>query len=173
VHYPPRAVNRRRLTYTSDCYQIRGKVWFFMTSAASAMPCWSATPASPNRPRSGCGNLRAEAGIVCLRWVPSWSATSRNSPRCPPRNLDKVAGNGDNPLFPLDDGDPYGTRTRVFAVRGRRPRPLDEGASADAKARIYGRAGPSSRWRGNQAASASAASSASRCSACWRAHISA
>src|SRR3982751_5401605 len=25
-------------------------------------------------------------------------------------------------------GDPYGTRTRVFAVRGRRPRPLDEGA---------------------------------------------
>ena len=27
-------------------------------------------------------------------------------------------------------GDPYGTRTRVFAVRGRRPRPLDEGAIA-------------------------------------------
>src|SRR5688500_19949304 len=26
------------------------------------------------------------------------------------------------------DGDPYGTRTRVFAVRGRRPGPLDEGA---------------------------------------------
>src|SRR5687767_4939752 len=26
-------------------------------------------------------------------------------------------------------GDPYGTRTRVFAVRGRRPRPLDEGAA--------------------------------------------
>jgi hypothetical protein len=26
-------------------------------------------------------------------------------------------------------GDPYGTRTRVFAVRGRRPRPLDEGAN--------------------------------------------
>ena len=25
-------------------------------------------------------------------------------------------------------GDPYGTRTRVFAVRGRRPGPLDEGA---------------------------------------------
>ena len=25
-------------------------------------------------------------------------------------------------------GDPYGTRTRVFAVKGRRPRPLDEGA---------------------------------------------
>jgi hypothetical protein len=25
-------------------------------------------------------------------------------------------------------GDPYGNRTRVFAVRGRRPRPLDEGA---------------------------------------------
>ena len=29
------------------------------------------------------------------------------------------------------NGDPYGTRTRVFAVRGRRPRPLDEGASAE------------------------------------------
>jgi hypothetical protein len=28
-------------------------------------------------------------------------------------------------------GDPYGTRTRVFAVRGRRPRPLDEGANAE------------------------------------------
>ena len=28
----------------------------------------------------------------------------------------------------LRAGDPYGTRTRVFAVRGRRPRPLDEGA---------------------------------------------
>ena len=26
-------------------------------------------------------------------------------------------------------GDPYGTRTRVFAVKGRRPRPLDEGAT--------------------------------------------
>ena len=25
-------------------------------------------------------------------------------------------------------GDPYGNRTRVFAVKGRRPRPLDEGA---------------------------------------------
>ena len=25
-------------------------------------------------------------------------------------------------------GDPYGTRTRVSAVKGRRPRPLDEGA---------------------------------------------
>src|SRR5438445_7493184 len=28
----------------------------------------------------------------------------------------------------LENGDPYGTRTRVFAVRGRRPGPLDEGA---------------------------------------------
>ena len=26
------------------------------------------------------------------------------------------------------DGDPYGTRTRVAGVRGRSPRPLDEGA---------------------------------------------
>ena len=31
--------------------------------------------------------------------------------------------------LPRDDGDPYGNRTRVFAVRGRRPRPLDEGAA--------------------------------------------
>ena len=30
----------------------------------------------------------------------------------------------------LRPGDPYGTRTRVFAVRGRRPGPLDEGAFA-------------------------------------------
>ena len=28
-------------------------------------------------------------------------------------------------------GDPYGTRTRVFAVRGRRPRPLDEGRNGN------------------------------------------
>ena len=27
------------------------------------------------------------------------------------------------------NGDPYGTRTRVTGVRGRRPRPLDEGAT--------------------------------------------
>ncbi len=31
----------------------------------------------------------------------------------------------------LMNGDPYGTRTRVFAVKGRRPRPLDEGASSE------------------------------------------
>ena len=29
---------------------------------------------------------------------------------------------------PERTGDPYGTRTRVSAVKGRRPRPLDEGA---------------------------------------------
>lgn len=40
-------------------------------------------------------------------------------------------------------GDPYGTRTRVFAVRGRRPRPLDEGAVKRRPA-LYGRAGPPS-----------------------------
>src|SRR3546814_7287887 len=28
----------------------------------------------------------------------------------------------------LQDGDPYGNRTRVSAVKGPRPRPLDEGA---------------------------------------------
>ena len=31
-------------------------------------------------------------------------------------------------------GDPYGTRTRVSAVKGRRPRPLDEGAKISARA---------------------------------------
>ncbi|CAL7962517.1 hypothetical protein GAMM_30066 [Gammaproteobacteria bacterium] len=30
--------------------------------------------------------------------------------------------------FPYLIGAPYGTRTHVFAVRGRRPRPLDEGS---------------------------------------------
>ena len=30
-----------------------------------------------------------------------------------------------------DKGDPYGTRTRVAAVKGRCPRPLDEGASCE------------------------------------------
>src|SRR4028118_2137578 len=42
------------------------------------------------------------------------------------------------------DGDPYGTRTRVFAVRGRRPRPLDEGATA----RRSGRGAPHMGARG-------------------------
>ena len=31
-------------------------------------------------------------------------------------------------------GDPYGTRTRVSAVKGRRPRPLDEGAKISTRA---------------------------------------
>ena len=30
----------------------------------------------------------------------------------------------------LIEGDPYGTRTRVAAVKGQCPRPLDEGAMA-------------------------------------------
>jgi hypothetical protein len=39
-------------------------------------------------------------------------------------------------------GDPYGTRTRVFAVRGRRPRPLDEGAvRLSARGHMAGRGG--------------------------------
>ena len=33
-------------------------------------------------------------------------------------------------------GDPYGTRTRVYGVRGRRPRPLDEGAVLEARRTI-------------------------------------
>src|SRR3546814_7879069 len=41
----------------------------------------------------------------------------------------------------INAGDPNGTRTRVFAVKGRRPRPLDDGA-----ARV--RRGPLSRWGG-------------------------
>ena len=40
-----------------------------------------------------------------------------------------------------DAGDPYGTRTRVFAVRGRRPGPLDDGAVARGSAHIVGAAG--------------------------------
>src|SRR3546814_18276420 len=38
-------------------------------------------------------------------------------------------------------GDPNGTRTRVFAVKGRRPRPLDDGA-------VRLRPGPLSRMDG-------------------------
>ena len=34
-------------------------------------------------------------------------------------------------------GDPYGTRTRVFAVRGRRPGPLDEGAPCEASGHMW------------------------------------
>src|SRR3546814_7290097 len=43
----------------------------------------------------------------------------------------------------INAGDPNGTRTRVFAVKGRRPRPLDDGA-----ARV--RRGPLSRWGGTR-----------------------
>src|SRR5687768_10563609 len=42
-------------------------------------------------------------------------------------------------------GDPYGTRTRVFAVRGRRPRPLDEGAAKACGSAHMGREGALSR----------------------------
>src|SRR4051812_33664068 len=39
-------------------------------------------------------------------------------------------------------GDPNGTRTRVFAVKGRRPRPLDDGAdAADRRLRQAARGG--------------------------------
>ena len=34
------------------------------------------------------------------------------------------------------DGDPNGTRTRVFAVKGRRPRPLDDGAARKRRAAL-------------------------------------
>lgn len=44
-------------------------------------------------------------------------------------------------------GDPYGTRTRVFAVRGRRPRPLDEGAVRGGGARLRGGGGGVKRER--------------------------
>lgn len=39
-------------------------------------------------------------------------------------------GHGDRAIQKTPDfiGAPYGTRTRVFAVRGRRPGPLDEGS---------------------------------------------
>src|SRR6476469_2058722 len=36
----------------------------------------------------------------------------------------------------LDRGDPNGTRTRVFAVKGRRPRPLDDGAAPRSGVRV-------------------------------------
>ena len=40
---------------------------------------------------------------------------------------------GKSTRYPVG-GDPYGTRTRVSAVKGRRPRPLDEGAKISARA---------------------------------------
>jgi hypothetical protein len=51
-------------------------------------------------------------------------------------------------------GAPKGTRTPVFAVRGRRPRPLDDGSnrSRGASPTIYigaGKSGKSSTWRTN------------------------
>ena len=64
----------------------------------------------------------------------------------------------------ISTGDPYGTRTRVFAVRGRRPGPLDEGT-------VWRRGADIGGGHARQAASVSA--SAAACSACWRAHISA
>ena len=45
-------------------------------------------------------------------------------------------------------GDPYGTRTRVFAVRGRRPGPLDEGANGASERAICGQTGRASTIAG-------------------------
>jgi hypothetical protein len=36
-----------------------------------------------------------------------------------------------NQIDNKNPGAPYGTRTRVFAVRGRRPGPLDEGSKGE------------------------------------------
>ena len=38
----------------------------------------------------------------------------------------------------VESGTPYGTRTRVSAVKGRRPRPLDEGRSLSVSRFIWG-----------------------------------
>ena len=40
------------------------------------------------------------------------------------KSIRKMFSNKNNDL----DGDPYGIRTRVAAVKGRCPKPLDEGA---------------------------------------------
>src|SRR5688500_13943817 len=53
-------------------------------------------------------------------------------------------------ILSRDDGDPYGTRTRVFAVRGRRPRPLDEGAAARSADGAYGGGAPAVKERGRR-----------------------
>src|SRR5687768_8430980 len=42
----------------------------------------------------------------------------------------------------LDYGDPYGNRTRVSAVKGPRPGPLDEGAAKGPEGSLRARAGP-------------------------------
>ena len=80
--------------------------------------------------------------IVSRTWPSSGSRARRRSCRC---RCSKA--------ILVWDGDPNGTRTRVFAVKGRRPRPLDDGAAQEAdcplrKARpLVNLRHSSSRWQ--------------------------
>ncbi len=84
--------------------------------------------------------------------VPQWDfprcgpvsrAASRNRSGSPNRSENRATSGGNLTIpeasKPEPCGDPYGTRTRVFAVRGRRPGPLDEGASASRAGHMWAR----------------------------------
>ena len=65
------------------------------------------------------------------RLQPAASKASTATPSVAmPAHLPAVAPkpSSQRPFSPVLLGDPNGTRTRVFAVKGRRPRPLDDGA---------------------------------------------
>ena len=72
---------------------------------------------------------RGLADATLARIIARFSARkTRNLPNPPAWNLSYSPESCRNLRFSEGGGDPYGTRTRVFAVRGRRPGPLDEGA---------------------------------------------
>src|SRR3954447_24518513 len=72
----------------------------------------------------GNGCVRAHASRLGVMLYPMWVDGTTSAG--PTRSLQSQAR--ERHIAIGATGDPYGTRTRVFAVRGRRPRPLDEGA---------------------------------------------
>ena len=75
---------------------------------------------------------RSSAGRISAKTISSASTINMGGPeKGRPREADRAVFRMPEHARRIEIiGDPYGTRTRVFAVRGRRPRPLDEGANA-------------------------------------------
>ena len=86
-------------------------------------------PAKARQTRQAGGRNSARAGGEHGASMP-YSVRQRHCGRLPPPETQNGRLKACRQCSLLN-GDPYGTRTRVFAVKGRRPRPLDEGASSE------------------------------------------
>ncbi len=79
-----------------------------------------------------CGTLSPMMSAVILRFI--WTIIMDH--REPYKGLPAFVYQ--HPIVHDGVGDPYGNRTRVFAVKGRRPRPLDEGTGGEGLLRSAG-----------------------------------